>query len=621
MDRHIIIGTAGHIDHGKSTLIKALTGKETDTLEEEKKRGITINLGFTYFDLPNGQRAGIIDVPGHEKFIKNMMSGCVGIDLVLLVVAADDGVMPQTIEHADILHYMGVKNAIIVITKTDTVDSNMVDLVEDDIKENFKNTILANSPIVKVDSISRKGLNELIQKIDEMTENIKDEKDYNDTRMNIDRVFSLKGFGTIITGTLIEGEILKDKEYMIYPYEKYAHIRSIENHGVDEKKAKKGQRTALNLSNFHKDELERGDILASPNSLIKAKNIQARLSISEHTHIEIKHFTRVRFFHGTKEVLARAIPLTSQIVDNKKSQLVEFRLEEEIYLKNNDRYVIRNYSPLYTIGGGKVIDINNKNHTSNNKDYIDYLLEKEKFSDDMKVTDFLNNFKEFEDVHIYMGKNKEYINEVIQKLKSSKDIFKINFYLISKEALDRKLNYLEKVLGSYHKNYPLEEGMNKSEFNKYIPELDKKALEDFLDHQLVKERLILENDKVRKSSFKLSTKNNEKDIEKILDKIKKQEPELLKYKDLTKSENDKKIVSYLMKDQIKKLDDFVIRNEILDELKEKLLDFTKDKNEFKLAEFRDLGQMSRKMAQAVLEYWDKTNFTKRIGDERIINKK
>lgn len=620
MDRHIIIGTAGHIDHGKSTLIKALTGTEMDTLEEEQRRGITINLGFTYFDLPNGQRAGIIDVPGHEKFVKNMMAGCVGIDVVLLVIAADDGVMPQTIEHADILHYMGVKNAIIVITKIDTVDEDMIELVESDIRTSFKNTILNDAPIVKVDSVSKKGLDELSQKILEVSENIENVKDNSSTRMNIDRVFSLKGLGTIITGTLIEGEILKDKEYMIYPYEKYAKIRSIQNHGVDENKAVKGQRTALNITNFHKDEIERGDILAAANSLIKAKNIQTRLSLTDHTAKKLKHWDRVRFFHGTKEVLARAIPLSNPIVDKNESQLVEFRLEEEIYLKNRDRFVIRNYSPVHTIGGGYVVDINSENHTANDVDYIEYLKKKENFTDDFMIIDYLSNFTEFNDICEYMGKNKEYTNGLVQKLLNSKDILKIDDYFIEKHALDRKITSLEKVLEDYHKKFPLEEGMNKNEFNRHIPELSGKALENFLNFPEVSKRIATENDRIRKASFKISTKNSQKDIDEMLKKIKDQEPELLKYKDLAATDSDKKVMSFLLKDKLTRLDDFVIRNERLDELKEKLLDFTKDKNEFKLAEFRDLSQMSRKMSQAVLEHWDKTRFTKRIDDVRIINK-
>ena len=620
MNRHIIIGTAGHIDHGKSTLIKALTGRETDTLEEEQKRGITINLGFTYFDLPDGQRAGIIDVPGHEKFVRNMMAGCIGIDIVLLVIAADDGVMPQTIEHADILHYMGVKNAIIVITKIDTVDKEMIDLVEEDIKSAFKNTILKDAPIVKVDSISKKGLSDLTDTITEMSENLKIQNDNYDTRMNIDRVFSLKGLGTIVTGTLVEGEIIKDNEYMIYPYEKYAKIRSIQNHGVDEKKATKGQRTALNITNFHKDELKRGDIIASAHSLIEAKNIQARLSLTDHAKIKLKHWDRVRFFLGTKEVLARVVPLTASIVDSDNSQLVEFRLEEEIYLKNGDRFVIRNYSPVHTIGGGKVIDINQENHTINSKEYIKYLLEKEKFSDDTMILDFLYNFRKFEDIYNYIGKNKNYINGIIQKLTSSNKISKIDEYFISNEAIDRKINYLVDKLNDYHKKFPLEEGMNKNEFNNYIPELSGKSLENFLNFSKVKEQIASTNDKIRNASFKVNTDNNEEDINKKLNEITNKEPELMKYKDLVKSDSDKKIINFLLKDKITRIDDFVIRNDRLEELKQKLIDFTKEKDEFTLAEFRDLSDMSRKMAQAVLEYWDKNKFTKRIGDARVIDK-
>ena len=217
--KNVIIGTAGHIDHGKTTLIKALTGRETDTLAEEKKRGISINLGFTYFDLPSNKRAGIVDVPGHEKFIKNMLAGASGLDMVLLVVAADEGVMPQTIEHMDILTFLNIKKGMIVLTKSDTVDEDFIELVKEDVREKVKGTFLEDAEIIEVDSISRRGMDELITKIDKMTDEIEDKNLNAPARLNIDRVFSIKGFGTVVTGTLIEGKINVDDDLVIYPKE------------------------------------------------------------------------------------------------------------------------------------------------------------------------------------------------------------------------------------------------------------------------------------------------------------------------------------------------------------------------------------------------------------------
>ena len=236
------------------------------------------------------------------------------------------------------------------------------------------------------------------------------------------------------------------------------------------------------------------------------------------------------------------------------------------------------------------------------------------------ILDFLYNFRKFEDIYNYIGKNKNYINGIIQKLTSSNKISKIDEYFISNEAIDRKINYLVDKLNDYHKKFPLEEGMNKNEFNNYIPELSGKSLENFLNFSKVKEQIASTNDKIRNASFKVNTDNNEEDINKKLNEITNKEPELMKYKDLVKSDSDKKIINFLLKDKITRIDDFVIRNDRLEELKQKLIDFTKEKDEFTLAEFRDLSDMSRKMAQAVLEYWDKNKFTKRIGDARVIDK-
>ena len=247
--KNIIIGTAGHIDHGKTSLIKALTGRDTDTLKEEKQRGISINLGFTYFDLPSNKRAGIVDVPGHEKFIKNMLAGSSGIDIVLLVVACDEGVMPQTIEHLDILNFLDIKNGIIVLTKCQKVDEDFKELVKEDIRERIEGTFLDNVDIIEVDSISGYGIDKLINKIDDISNAIESKNEDSPSRLNIDRVFSVKGFGTIITGTLLEGKIKINDELLIYPKGIKAKIRGIQVHGENVEVAYAGQRTAINISN------------------------------------------------------------------------------------------------------------------------------------------------------------------------------------------------------------------------------------------------------------------------------------------------------------------------------------------------------------------------------------
>ena len=266
--KHIIIGTAGHIDHGKTTLIKALTGRNTDRWEEEQRRGITIDLGFTYFDLPNGDRAGIIDVPGHERFINNMVAGVVGMDLVMLVIAADEGIMPQTREHMDILGELGIEKSIIVLNKCDLVDEEWLELVEEEIRDELKGTFLEFAPVVKVSAATGEGLSKLVNMIQKMTENEVTEKDIHTIpRLPIDRVFTMSGFGTIITGTLLAGTIRREDTLCMYPNGKECKIRSIQVHGESVDVCYAGQRVAINLSNIKKSEIHRGCVLAPPKNM------------------------------------------------------------------------------------------------------------------------------------------------------------------------------------------------------------------------------------------------------------------------------------------------------------------------------------------------------------------
>ena len=359
MMKHIIIGTAGHIDHGKTSLIRALTGRDCDRFEEEKRRGITIDLGFTYFDLPGGMKAGIVDVPGHEKFINNMVAGVVGMDMVLLVIAADEGIMPQTREHMDILSYLGVEKSIIVLNKCDLVEDEWQDLVEEEIKEELSDTFLKDAPIVRVSAATGEGLQKLTQTISQMVDTEVKEKESNTIpRLPVDRVFSIAGFGTVVTGTLISGTICKEDELMIYPGEMPVKIRSIQVHGEDCERAYAGQRVAINLSNVKKNELRRGDVLAPPESMHKSDVIDVRLDLLKDTGRILKNRSRLHLFTGTTEVLCRAVLLDTEEMGAKDSALVQLRLETPIAVKRGDRFVVRFYSPMETIGGGVILEPN-----------------------------------------------------------------------------------------------------------------------------------------------------------------------------------------------------------------------------------------------------------------------
>lgn len=618
MKNNYIIGTAGHIDHGKTTLIKALTGNETDKLKEEKERGISINLGFTALDLSNGERAGIIDVPGHENFIKNMMAGVVGIDIILLVIAADDGVMPQTIEHAQILHYMGVDNAIIVISKKNMVTEDMLDLVKADIEMSFKDTILEDAPIIAVDSVSGENIDQLKTLIEEKILTTEKKEDSKSMRMNIDRSFTLKGIGTIITGTLTEGEIYKDHEYMLYPSGKKVKVRSIENHDVPIEVAHKGQRIALNLSNISSNEIERGDIIAQNDSLIRVKNVQTKLSLSKFDDIEIEHWTRVRFFHGTKEVLARAVPLDQKEIKANQTALCEFRLEENIFVKRGDKFVIRSYSPVKTIGGGEIIDTNSQNHTVNSTDYVSYLKNKEEFTEIDEIIDFLDTFKTEEEIYTHMGIEKSALEEDLKQMVASNDIQILGESYIASQSLEKIATDISQIVKDYHKENPLDEGISKEELRQKLDlNLDSKDFEAMLKNKILTKHIMLQKGYVKDKNFAISLAKDQNRINELIEQIKANEPKLSKESDVF-YEKDKDLLAFLLKDDLVKIDEFVIRNEYYTKLVDTVKEYFKDNDKLEAKEFRDISGLSRNQAIVILEYLDRKNITKRVDDYRIL---
>lgn len=618
MKNNYIIGTAGHIDHGKTTLIKALTGNETDNLKEEKERGISINLGFTALDLSNGERAGIIDVPGHENFIKNMMAGVVGIDIILLVIAADDGVMPQTIEHAQILHYMGVDNAIIVITKKNTVAPEMVDLVKADIEMSFADTILEDAPIVAVDSVSGENIDKLKALIEEKITSTQKTEDSKSMRMNIDRSFTLQGIGTIITGTLTEGEIYKDHEYMLYPSGEKVKVRSIQNHDVPIDVAHRGQRIALNLANISSNEIKRGDIIAQNDSLIRVKNVQTKLSLSKFDDIKIEHWTRVRFFHGTKEVLARAVPLDQKEIKPNQTALCEFRLEEEIFVKRGDKFVIRSYSPLKTIGGGEIIDTNSQNHTVNSTDYVSYLKNKEEFTEIDEIIDFLDTFKTEEEIYTHMGIEKSALEEDLSQMVANNDIQLVGESYIANQSLEKIAADISQIVKDYHKENPLDEGISKEELRQKLDlNLDSKDFEAMLKNKILTKNIMLQKGYVKDKNFAISLANDQKRIDELMGQIKANEPKLSKESDIF-DKKDKDLLAFLLKEDLVRIEEFVITNEYYTKLVDMVKDYFKDNDKLEAKEFRDLSGLSRNQAIVFLEYLDKKNITKRVEDYRIL---
>ena len=630
--KNIIIGTAGHIDHGKTTLIKALTGRNTDRWEEEQRRGSTIDLGFTYFDLPSGDRAGIIDVPGHERFINNMVAGVVGMDLVLLVIAADEGIMPQTREHMDILNLLGIEKSIIVLNKCDLVDEEWLELVEEEVKEELHGTFLEHAPVVKVSAATGEGLDSLIDTIVHMTSDEVVSKDVQTIpRLPIDRAFTLSGFGTIITGTLVSGTITKEDTLEMYPIGKECKIRSIQVHGQDKNECYAGQRVAINLSNVKKKEIKRGCVLAPPNSMKNTDLLDVKLQILDSSMRILTNHTRLHFFTGTSEILCRAVLLDKEEIGPGESGYVQLRLEEEIAVRRGDKFVVRFYSPMETIGGGVILEPNPGVKRRFREEVIEELKRKESGS----TADVIElHVKEHKDTLITMTElakltalSVEEVQEDVKELEEQglvcvfpmrKDTYV--WHTDSKRAAGQLLN---QALKNYEDKYPYRYGMKKAEvqvthFPKIKPNVFDKIIEKLIDEghlKRVEEFLCTPEYEVRKDEIYGK-------VSKILiDTFAKAKYDFVRYSEIDFKGISRDIVddilNILLEEQkiVKVTDDMYTLSEYMQHAKELIQEKLQENPVITIAQVRDIFETSRKSAKPILEYMDGIKVTKKTGAE------
>ena len=627
MNNNVIIGTAGHIDHGKTTLIKALSGIETDTTQEEKDRGMSINLGFAYFDLPSGKRCGVVDVPGHEKFIKNMLAGVSGINLVLLLVDSREGIMPQTKEHIDILTLLGIENYIIVMTKIDLVEEEYRELVKEDIQEFISGTVLENSPIIEVDSISKKGLDNLLEIIDKKTEDIEAKNIEKNARLNIDRSFQVKGFGTVVTGTLTEGVVNVGDELVIYPKGIKTKVRNIQVHSKDVATAYAGQRTAINLANIKFDDVRRGDTLATADSLTKTYMLDAEIKLINDERANLELWDRVRVYIGTEEVMARIVPLGTDLLKAGESSFAQLRLEDEIAVKNYDKFIIRTYSPMITIGGGVILDASPKKHSRFNEE----ILEKLKVQLEGNTTDLIANYilshTDYLNSKENIGKDlqlpEEEVVDSLAQLLEAEVVYETKLGYIHKKKYESVLEKLKKLLVDYHNRFKLKVGIPKIEVLSKFKLSQKETLE-ILDLFIKNNEIRLEGNLVAEKDFVVNYDKKqlvEKErIEKALLEGGFTPPTI---KDLTNGEKPKvEILESLIDNTIVRLDaDLVLHADVLKEAIQKVENHFKENEQMGLAEFRDMSGSSRKYSMAILEYLDKLGITRRVENYRVLAKK
>ena len=635
--KHVIIGTAGHVDHGKTALIKALTGIDTDRLKEEKERGISIELGFASLVLPHGQSFGIVDVPGHEKFIKNMVSGAAGIDMVILVIAADEGVMPQTREHLNICSLLGIQRGLVALTKMDMVDEEWLYLVNEDVHEFLKGTFLEAAPVVPVSSLTGAGLNELLDALGRVASEIKEEADAGIFRLPVDRVFTMKGFGTVITGTLISGDVKIGEEVEILPTGIIAKVRGIQVHNQSAAMAEAGQRTAVNLQGVEKATISRGDVLSRPHMLKPTNRLDVVVEYLSHNDRKLKNRTLVRFHAGTNEVIGRTILLDREEMEPGGRGYAQLILESPIVAVSGDRFVIRSYSPVTTIGGGIIIDPLPKKHKRHSEKVLLECDLLHRGTDSERAALIIERSgiagMELLELVIRTGIHQNRLKEILKELSSAKKIVILDVdesRCIFSPVYENLQRQILRDVQAYHERHPLREGMVKEELRnatgQYVsPRLFNMALKD-LER---KGTLVSERENLRIPGHRVDLKGDLDDLRNRMENIYSESgltPPTLK--EVMEKFADRKnqlesVLNVMLKEgTLTKInEDLYFHKEILLKLRENYKNLLLREGKATPASFKELTGLSRKFIIPLMEYFDITKLTIRAGDHRILREK
>ena len=630
---HVIIGTAGHVDHGKTLLIKALTGIDTDRLQEEKKRGITIELGFAHLDWPDGTQAGIVDVPGHEKFIKNMLAGAGGIDLAMLIVAADDGFMPQTLEHLDILTLLGIKDGCVVITKSDVVDPEWLEMMQEEIVGRVEGTFLEGKPVFCVSAYTGQGIPELRQELHDMVQRASIKNMRVPFRLPVDRVFSVDGFGTVVTGTLIEGSMHEGDLAELVPGGADTRIRNLQVHGKDVEVAYAGQRVAVNLAGLKKTDIKRGDAVAKPGSVRTSRMLDVRLQNLRGSKRVIQNDSQVHLYHTSQVQLAKVVLLDRDALNPGESCYAQLRLSEPISTKSGDRFVIRFYSPLETIGGGVILDDSPARHKRFQQGVLDALKIKESGSGGDRVIQVLTEFgTELPDAAKLAAKlrlDEEDVAKAVQELCArGRAVEPLPGRFASAAVMDKTWDNCREILAGYHKVNPLHAGMKEAEVRqKCFKNLDQTTADALL-------RALRQEGKLRRVSERYALADFEIKFTKRQNNIKQKLLQTYRAADLESPATDDVLAGFPQNEKTdakQVLESLVTGGELVmltpqicwyKDVYARVCDVVKTHFEthetITLGELRDLINSSRKYTLAVLEYYDKNRITKKDGDLRYL---
>ncbi|MBW1742555.1 MAG: selenocysteine-specific translation elongation factor [Deltaproteobacteria bacterium] len=630
--KQIILGTAGHIDHGKTSLIKALTGIDTDRLKEEKLRGITIELGFAWLDLPNGQRVGIVDVPGHEKFIKNMVAGASGIDLVALIIAADEGVMPQTKEHLDICQLLDVKHGLVVLTKADMVDEEWLEMVSDDVQEFLEGTFLEGAPVVPVSSPTGQGIPELMQALETLCEAVPERPSSGLFRLPVDRVFTMKGFGTVVTGSLASGQVRVGETVMVYPSGIQSKVRGIQVHGHAVDQATTSMRTAINFQGIERNAIARGDVVGGVDSLKSSYMMDTILAYLPSNGKPLKNRTKIRFHTGTSEILGYAILLNHEELLPGETAVVQFRLDAPVAVVKDDRFVIRSYSPIKTVGGGQILDPIPDKHKRFKDSLVTGLGDLAEASPAEVITYHVKESGisgiRLRELRLRANLSEKKLKEHLQNLLSQKTIGQVdreNPRFIHESVFDSLSRKTVEILEDYHKSYPLKAGMSRQGLlAKLSPSLDSRLFNLVIQDLAKSNQVVQDKEVIRLSGHQVALEADQVDVRhKIEQAYLESRLEPPYFRDLMgslgqNSARTKDLLVLMLEEGtlIKVKEDLFFHKSVIDDLKNGLVSYLKANGEITTPQFKEMTGVSRKYTIPLIEFFDTSKVTIRIGDIR-----
>jgi len=631
---YVIVGTAGHIDHGKTALVKALTGIDTDRLKEEKERGITIDLGFAHLDLGSGISVGFVDVPGHERFIKNMLAGVGGIDFVMLVIGADESVMPQTREHLDICSLLHIKQGFIVLTKIDRVETEMVDLVEIEVREFLKGSFLEHAPILRVSSLTGEGIPRLIDTLRGSITKVASKNENDIFRLPIDRCFTMKGFGTVVTGTLVAGRVRKEEEVEIFPAARTVRVRGVQVHGRSAAQATAGQRTALNLQGIEVGDVQRGMVLTVPRLFAPTSMFDCHLELLPSAPNAIVGRKRIRFHIGTIEVMGYAVLLGQDRLEPGHSALVQIRLEAPTFALPGDRFIIRQYSPMITIGGGEVLDAMPEKHRSTDKSVIERLRVLKEGTTDDRIIAVVEQAGleciELSRISARLGIVQAQLRDRVQALVKAGRLRVVSenpFVIVSASVFKQAADAAAAAVKRFHEANPLVAGIGREELKaRLFGDASSALFQAVIDKLVADKKIAVAQDVIHEFGRKVTLKADE---EKIRDQISERFRSLglqvapadevidaLKVDRLTA----RKIIQLMLKDNalVKINEELFVDRAAIEKLIVDVRALKSKTPRFGVGEFKSLTGVTRKHAIPLLEYLDRQRVTRRVGDERMI---